>query len=107
LPEIQHSDLGCLLNAQSYTTLLSEKNVHINMAIVGKAEDNGYAEQLMRTINDEEVDLTEYEDFSGAYTQIGYFIEQGYELNCIHSSLRYLTLDEFETAWWEKQPSLP
>jgi hypothetical protein len=30
------------------------------MAAVGKAEEDGYAEHFMRTIKEEEVDLSEY-----------------------------------------------
>ncbi len=80
------------------------------MAAVGKAEENGYAERLMRTIKEEEVDLTEYENFSDAYAQIRYFLEDVYQHKRIHSSLGYATPDEFEAAWREEQlpqPSLP
>ncbi len=36
------------------------------MAAVGKAEENGYAERFMRTIKEEEVDLSDYRDFADA-----------------------------------------
>jgi putative transposase len=36
------------------------------MAAAGKTEENGYAERCMRTIKDEEVDLSEYLDFVNA-----------------------------------------
>jgi len=48
------------------------------MACVGKAEENGYAERFMRTIKEEEVDLSEYRDFTDAYHQIGVFIQDVY-----------------------------
>ena len=34
----------------------------ISMAAVGRPEENGYAERLMRTIREEEIDLSEYRD---------------------------------------------
>ena len=34
---------------------------------------NGYAERLMRTIREEEVDLSEYQDYHDAYEQFGHF----------------------------------
>ena len=37
--------------------LLEDNEVAIGMAGVGKAYENGYAERLMRTIKEEEVDL--------------------------------------------------
>ena len=42
------------------------REVKISMASVGEPEENGYAERLMRTIKEEEVDLSEYEDFGDA-----------------------------------------
>jgi hypothetical protein len=39
------------------------------MAAVGKSEENGFAERLMRTVREEEIDLSEYHDFADAYGQ--------------------------------------
>ncbi len=73
------------------------------MAAVGKAEENGYAERFMRTIKEEEVDLSEYYDFNDAHHQISNFIQDVYMTKRIHSSLGYLTPAEFESAWWRSQ----
>jgi DNA-binding NarL/FixJ family response regulator len=85
--------------AYAYTDLLKVHKVSISMAAVGKAEENGYAERLMRTIKEEEVDLSEYLDFQDAMNQIGHFIDDVYMTKRIHSSLGYLTPAEFETDW--------
>ena len=69
------------------------------MAAVGKAEENGYAERHMRTIKEEEVDISEYRDFVDARNQIKRFIEDVYNHKRIHSSLGYLTPVELEIAW--------
>ena len=53
----------------------------------------------MRTIKEEEVDLSEYNNFADARSQIGRFLEDVYMTKRIHSSLGYLTPLEFETAW--------
>jgi transposase InsO family protein len=58
----------------------------------------------MRTIKEEEVDLSEYEDFQDAYGSIGRFLEQVYTHQRIHSALGYLTPAEFEADWWGQQP---
>jgi hypothetical protein len=34
------------------------------MAAKGQLEENGYAERLMRTIKEEEIDLSEYNNFA-------------------------------------------
>ena len=57
------------------TAVLRTRHVQISTAAVGKAEENGYAERLMRTIKEEEVDLSEYRSFAEALAQIGQFID--------------------------------
>lgn len=104
VPDIHHSDQGWQYACGDYTDLLNEHEVHISMAAVGKAEDNGYAERLMRTIKEEEVDLSDYQDFHDAYRSIGCFLEDVYTRKRIHSSLGYLTPAEFEADWWTRQP---
>lgn len=99
IPEIHHSDQGVQYAAQAYTDLLKRYDIQISMAAQGKPEENGYAERLMRTIKEEEVDLSEYLNFDDAYRQIGCFIEDVYMTKRIHSALGYLTPVEFETAW--------
>jgi transposase InsO family protein len=98
-PAIHHSDQGVQYAAHAYIDLLKLHDIRISMAAVGKAEENGYAERVIRTIKDEEVDLSEYFSFSDAAQQIGYFIEVVYMTKRIHSSLGYLTPAEFELAY--------
>jgi putative transposase len=102
-PEIHHSDQGVQYAAYGYVDLLKTRGTQISMASVGKAEENGYAERFMRTIKEEEVDLSEYRDFMDALNQIGHFIDDVYMTKRIHSSLGYLTPVEFESAWWVSQ----
>ena len=85
--------------------MLQEVGTHISMAEVGQAWQNGYAERLMRTIKEEEVDLAEYEDYGDAYRQIGRFLDEVYIHKRIHSSLGYLTPAEFETQWLTDLPT--
>ena len=99
VPEIHHSDQGAQYAAHAYVDRLKEYKVQISMAAIGKAEENGYAERLMRTIKEEEVDLSDYSDFADAKMQIGKFIKDVYNCKRIHSSLGYLTPAEFEAAW--------
>ncbi len=104
LPQIHHSDQGIQYAAHAYTDLLKANQIYISMAAVGKAEENGYAERFMRTLKEEEVDLSDYRDFADAQHQIGRFIQDVYNTKRIHSSLGYLTPVEFEAAWWSSQP---
>jgi putative transposase len=98
-PQIHHSDQGLQYAAHAYVNLLQAHQVQISMAAVGQAEENGFAERFMRTIKEEEVDLSEYQDFADAQKQIGHFIEAVYNHKRIHSALDYCTPSEFEFAW--------
>jgi len=103
IPEIHHSDQGVQYAATAYTDLLQAAGVAISMAEIGEATQNGYAERLIRTIKEEEVDLSDYLDFADAYHQIGRFLEDVYMRKRIHSSLGYLTPVEFENQWSAQQ----
>lgn len=98
-PEIHHSDQGVQYAATDYVALLQQHQVQISMAAVGKAWENGYAERLMRTIKEEEVDLSEYHDYDDAYQQLGHFLDEVYQQKRIHSALGDLTPTEFESQW--------
>lgn len=99
VPEIHHSDQGVQYAAGGYVRMLEEAGVQVSMAQVGAAWQNGYAERVMRTIKEEEVDLSEYIDYNDAYQQIGRFLDEVYQHKRIHSSLGYLTPAEFEMQW--------
>jgi transposase InsO family protein len=107
------SDQDVQYSAQDYVDLLKKYDIQISMAAQGKPEENGYAERLtlapaasagVRTIKEEEVDLSEYNDFADARIQIERFLEDVYMTKRIHSSLGYLTPVEFETAWQLTHP---
>ena len=81
--------------------------MRLSIAEFGAAWQNGYAERLMRTINEEEVDLSEYEDYTDATRQLGHFLDEVSMYKRIHSSLGYVTLAEFEEDWRRKPPPVP
>jgi len=102
-PDIHHSDQGVQYACGDYTARLLDREVQISMAAVGKPEENGHAERLMRTIKEEEVDLSEYTDFHDAYGCLGRFLDEVYTRKRIHSALGYLTPAEFEVQWLAQQ----
>ena len=103
VPEIHHSDQGIQYAAEAYVRELRQRHVQISMAKRGEPRENGYAERLMRTIKEEEVDLSDYLNFAEARCQMAHFLEKVYNQKRIHSSLGYLTPTEFETVWIETQ----
>jgi len=98
-PEIHHSDQGVQYADDDYRQVLTDHDIQISMAAVGKAWENGYAERVIGTIKQEEVYLAEYRDYAQAKRQLGHFIAAVYNRKRIHSALGYLTPREFEAQW--------
>ena len=93
---IHHSDQGVQYACNEYTALLEENKIRISMSAKGNPYDNAFAESFIKTLKQEEVYLTEYEDFNDAYTNIEKFIEKVYNKKRLHSSLGYKPPDEYE-----------
>jgi transposase InsO family protein len=102
-PEIHHSDQGIHYAAPAYVQHLERAHIQVSMSEVGAAWQNGYAERLMRTIKEEEVQLSEYRDYAEAYAQLGHFLDEVYTRKRIHSALGYLTPVAFEQQWRARQ----
>lgn len=51
-----------------------------------------------RSVGEEKIDLSDYQDFHDTYQRIGRFLTDVYNRKRIHSSLGYLTPSEFEAA---------
>ncbi len=98
-PEIHHSDQGVQYASPKYVQVLEAQHVQISMAEVGEATQNAHAERLMRTIKEEEVNLSEYRDYHDARKRIGKFLDEVYQHKRIHSALGYLTPAEYENKY--------
>lgn len=95
-PEIHHSDHGVQYMAKGYVEKLQNLGVAISTSAKGKPMQNGCCERFMRTLKQEEVYLTEYENLADARRQIRKFLEDVYMRKRIHSALDYRTPAEFE-----------
>ena len=104
-PAIHHSDQGGQYAAGDYLQLLRDKGVQLSMAAAGKPQENGFVERLMRTIKEEEVDLSCYDNIVDARKQLQHFIEVVYPYRRVHSTLGYLTPAEYEAQWYQNPPS--
>lgn len=102
-PKIHHSDQGVQYATPKYTGQLSSLRVALSMAAVGKAWENGFVERFMRTLKEEEVVLSEYQDITDARNQIGKFIDAVYNRKRMHSSLGDLAPIQFELQWRQNQ----
>lgn len=95
---IHHSDQGVQYASSVYVARLKENNIRISMSRRGNPYDNAFAETFFKTLKYEEVYLWEYETFDVAYKNIKKFIELVYNRKRVHSSLGYVTPEEFEMS---------
>ena len=95
---IHHSDRGVQYASSDYTEILEQGEIQISMSRRGNPYDNARAERFMRTLKEEEVHGTDYQNLEDARSRIGEFLEQVYNRQRLHSALRYLTPEEFEQA---------
>lgn len=95
---IHHSDRGVQYASITYTNLLKENNILISMSRKGNCYDNAQAESFLKTIKTEEINLSEYEDYQEAKSNIAHFIEDVYNQKRLHSSIGYTSPVKFEEA---------
>ena len=96
VPEIHHSDQGVQYLSKAYIATLQAHGVEISVAHRGRPWENGYAERLIRTLKEEEVDINDYQNINEARDRIGHFITHVYNQKRPHSALGYLTPMEFQ-----------
>jgi len=95
---IHHSDQGVQYASWEYVNRLKEKGIRISMSRKGNPYDNAYAESFFKSFKYEEVYLWEYETFDAAHKNIKKFLEIIYNRKRVHSSLGYVTPEEFEKS---------
>lgn len=67
------------------------------------AEENGNAERLTRTIKEEGVDLSDYQNFHDAYRQVGRYLDDIYTHKRIQSASGYLTPADCDAQWLDQR----
>jgi transposase InsO family protein len=98
IPFIFHSDQGSQYAAWQHTERLLSLGVHISMSDKASPTQNGLVERFMRTVKEEHVDYSEYQDFEDAEKQLKHWLEVVYMTERIHEALDYLTPAEFEAV---------
>jgi putative transposase len=93
---IHHSDQGVQYCSEDYIELLTEWKFQISMSRKGNPYDNAWTESFMKILKYEEIYLSEYETYEDVVNRLPRFIEEIYNRKRIHSSIGYLTPEEFE-----------
>lgn len=94
---IHHSDQGSTYTAAGYTKLIRDAGGKASFSAPGKPRDNAHMESFFRTLKLEEVDRNQYETFLEAQTALERFIQTIYNQQRMHSSIEYMSPDQFES----------
>jgi putative transposase len=95
---VHHSDRGVQYACGAYVQRLESREITLSMSRPGNPWDNAWAESFMKTLKAEEVNGQTYRNLAHAKSSIGAFIEEIYNRQRLHSSLKYLSPSEFEQS---------
>lgn len=95
---IFHTDLGTQYLSKEVRNWLSTHHIRNSFSKKGYPYDNSVIESFHAALKKEEVYLKHYDCFEEAKISLFRYIEGFYNQNRIHSTLNYLTPNEFEKA---------
>src|SRR5258708_22113935 len=97
---IHHADRSVQYASTHYVRRLQELGAWLSTSETGNPYDNAKAESFFKTLQREEVYLTDYQTFAEAEAEanLSQFIEDVYNTKRLHSSLGYRPPAEFEAA---------
>lgn len=101
---IHHSDRGSQYLSDDYVKLVLAAGGSISCSDKGCPEDNAFMESFFKTLKAEEVWLEDYEDIEHADQSVNRFIRY-YNTDRMHSSLNYMSPEEFEEWLKKNDPS--
>jgi putative transposase len=103
---ILHSDRGSQYASDEYKLVTVAEGMKISMSGKGNCYDNAAMESFFGTLKMEHVFFCEYQTRQEAAQSIFEYIEVFYNRQRIHSTLGYLTPDEFERKYGMQYPQL-
>jgi putative transposase len=93
---LHHSDRGSQYASHDYRQLLEERKISCSMSRKGNCWDNAPMESFFATLKQERVYRRNYQSRQQARQDIFHYIEVWYNRKRRHSSLGYLSPEEFE-----------
>ena len=101
---IHHSDRGSQYLSDEYVRMVLAAGGCISCSDKGCPQDNAFMESFFKTLKAEEVWLEDYENIEHADQSVNKFIRY-YNADRMHSSLNYLSPEEFESRRKENDQS--
>lgn len=102
---MHHSDRGSQYTSNEYIALLNDKDVKISMSRKGDCFDNACVESFFATLKKELVYRNKYKTRDEAKMDIWKYIASFYNEKRLHSSIGYVSPNEYERAYLEEQIS--
>ena len=99
---LHHSDQGSQYVSRAFHNELSANGITQSMSGKGNAYDNAVVESFFATLKTEEVEDANYQTRQQAKTSIFSYLEGFYNSKRRHSSLDYLSPDDFERVHFTK-----
>lgn len=99
---IHHSDRGVQYLCDKHVSYLKKNKFKISCAAKGNPYENAFAESFMKTLKNDQVDLFKFATILDVIENVPNFIEEVYNKKRLHSSLNYLTPEEFEAKCIKK-----
>jgi len=99
---IHHSDQGSQYTAGEYQALLKDHGIQVSMNGAGSWYDNAPMESFFGTLKSEWVNHHSYHARAEARSDIFYYIEAFYNRRRLHSSLHYLSPEEYEQLYHQR-----
>jgi transposase InsO family protein len=94
---VSHSDQGSQYASDEYREKLAAHNITASMSRKGNCYDNAFVESFFRTLKVELVYRQKFKTREEAKSAIFEFIEVWYNRQRLHSSLDYMTPEQYET----------
>lgn len=93
---VHHSDRGSQYASRRYRERLAVAGLQGSMSRPGNPYDNAVVESFMKTLKHEEIYLRPYRTMADAIAHLPTYLEDMYNRRRLHSSLGYVSPEEFE-----------